>query len=346
MPEDAAGNSPRVEVRDLCKYFPVGRGLWGGERGLVKAVDGVSLAIERGETVGLVGESGSGKTTLGRLILRLLDASAGEVYFNGLNLAQLSVADMRVVRRRMQVVFQDPYSSLNPRLRAGATIAEGLRIHRMARGVELERRVAHLLDMVGLPASAARRYPSEFSGGQRQRIGIARALAVEPEFIVADEPVSALDVSVQAQIVNLLQDLQQELGPTYLFVSHDLGVVRHVADRVAVMYLGRIVELAPREALYSAPSHPYTRALLAAVPVPEPGARRGRTVLQGDVPNPADVPSGCPFHPRCPEREDRCIATVPELADVGDRQVACLLRQPPLKKNDKGTSSGASPELG
>jgi len=341
MTEDAAGSPPHLEVRDLCKHFPIQRGLWGGERGLVKAVDGVSLAIARGETVGLVGESGSGKTTLGRLILRLLDASAGEVYFNGLNLAQLSAAEMRSVRRRMQVVFQDPYSSLNPRLRAGATIAEGLRIHRLARGVELERRVAHLLDMVGLPASAARRYPSEFSGGQRQRIGIARALAVEPEFIVADEPVSALDVSVQAQIVNLLQDLQQELGLTYLFVSHDLGVVRHVADRVAVMYLGRIVELAPREALYTSPSHPYTRALLAAVPVPEPGARRGRAVLQGDVPNPADVPSGCPFHPRCPERQDRCIETVPELADVGDRQVACLLRQSPLEQNDTGTSGGA-----
>jgi peptide/nickel transport system ATP-binding protein/oligopeptide transport system ATP-binding protein len=228
----------------------------------------------------------------------------------------------------MQVVFQDPYSSLNPRLRAGEIIAEGLRIHSLARGADVHRQVARLLDLVGLPESAARRFPSEFSGGQRQRVGIARALAVRPEFVVADEPVSALDVSVQAQIINLLRDVQRELGLTYLFVSHDLGVVRHMADRVAVMYLGRVVELAPREALYTAPSHPYTRALLAAVPSARPGRRRGRAALRGDVPNPAAAPAGCPFQPRCPERQERCARMAPELSQMGDRQVACLLRQP------------------
>ena len=341
MAEGVDDTEIHVETRGLCKHFAVRRGLWGKAHAFVRAVDGVSLAIRRGETLGLVGESGSGKTTLGRLILRLLDASAGEVYFNRFDLAQLDGAALRALRRRMQIVFQDPYSSLNPRLRAGDIIAEGLRIHRLARGDEIGRRVARLLDRVGLPASAARRYPGEFSGGQRQRIGIARALAVEPEFIVADEPVSALDVSVQAQIINLLQDVQAEFGLTYLFVSHDLGVVRHVADRVAVMYLGRIVELAPREALYSAPSHPYTRALLAAIPVTEPGQRRGRAVLQGDVPSPAAVPPGCPFHPRCPERQDQCTKTRPELVDVGSRHVACLLRQPSPTQIDTGTSGGA-----
>ena len=328
MPRADAGG-PIVETRDLTRHFPVRRGAWGRVRGRVRAVDGVSLRVWPGETLGVVGESGCGKTTLGRLILRLLDATSGQAYFQGRNLADLDGRQLRSLRRQMQIVFQDPYSSLNPRMRVRTLLAEGLRIHDIARGHGVSERVAGLLDMVGLPAGAADRYPHEFSGGQRQRIGIARALAVNPAFIVADEPVSALDVSVQGQIVNLLQDLQRDLGLTYLFIAHDLGVIRHVADRVAVMYLGRIVELATRDQLFGSPSHPYTRALMSAVPVPDPGARRRRVVLGGDVPSPARVPPGCAFHPRCPEAVDRCRREVPGLADPGDgRRVACLLREP------------------
>ena len=318
-----------VETRGLTRHFAVRQGVWGKPTAHVRAVEDVSLRVRRGETLGVVGESGCGKTTLGRLILRLLDATSGEVYFKGRNLGDLEGQELRSLRRQMQIVFQDPYSSLNPRMRVGTLIGEGLKVHGLARGRQVAERVAELLEQVGLPASAAARYPHEFSGGQRQRVGIARALAVEPEFIVADEPVSALDVSVQAQIVNLLQDIQQDLGLTYLFIAHDLSVVRHIADRVAVMYLGRVVELATRDQLYDSPSHPYTRALLSAVPVPDPGARRTRVVLTGDVPSPSRVPSGCPFHPRCPEAIDACRRVVPELADPGDgRQVACLLRTP------------------
>ena len=335
---------PIVETRSLTRHFPVRRGVWGRPTAHVRAVEDVSLQILPGETLGVVGESGCGKTTLGRLILRLLDATSGEVYFRGRNLGELEARQMRNVRRRMQIVFQDPYSSLNPRMRVGTLIGEGLKVHGMARGRQVADRVEELLAMVGLSASAAERFPHEFSGGQRQRIGIARALAVKPEFVVADEPVSALDVSVQAQIVNLLQDIQQDLGLTYLFIAHDLSVVRHIADRVAVMYLGRVVELANRDQLYGAPTHPYTRALLSAVPVPNPDVRRQRVVLTGDVPSPSRVPSGCPFHPRCPEAIDACRREVPELADPGDgRRVACLLRVSSPEDGDSGGGFAPAP---
>ena len=321
--------APLVEVKGLKKYFPVRSGVWGRVQAQVKAVDGVDLVIYPGETLGVVGESGCSKTTLGRLILRLLEATEGQVLFEGVDLLKLGREEMRSRRRSMQIIFQDPYSSLNPRMTVGGIIGEALKVHGLAERDELQERVGGLLEMVGLSPSYARRYPREFSGGQRQRIGIARALAVSPRFIVADEPVSALDVSIQAQIINLLQDLQRDLGLTYMFVAHDLSVVRHIADRVAVMYLGRVVEIAPRETLYEQPSHPYTRALLSAVPVPDPQVARSRTVLEGDVPNPAAVPSGCPFHPRCPEREDICSRVVPHLVDLGNGHcTACLLRYP------------------
>ena len=317
-----------LEVRDLKKYFPIRRGLFSRVSGQVKAVDGVSFTVRRGETLGLVGESGCGKTTTGRVILRLAEATGGEVRFDGLDVLSLGRRALRAVRRRMQVIFQDPYSSLNPRMTVGGILAEALKVHGLAKGRALGERVAQLLETVGLSPDYARRYPHEFSGGQRQRIGIARALAVQPGFIVADEPVSALDVSIQAQILNLLQDLQGQFGLTDLFIAHDLSVVRHISDRVAVMYLGRIVEIAESRSLYEDPQHPYTRALLSAVPVPDPSVRRRRTVLEGETPNPADIPSGCPFHPRCPERVAECSRVVPELKDIGGGHlVSCILRQ-------------------
>jgi oligopeptide/dipeptide ABC transporter ATP-binding protein len=312
-----------LEIRDLRKHYPVRSGLLGRAREHVKAIDGVSLDVEDGETVGLVGESGCGKTTLGRCLVRLIEPTSGSIIFQGRELSALSAAAMREMRRRMQVIFQDPYASLNPRMRVGEIIGEGLRIHELAGRRERKARVVELLQRVGLRAEHYGRYPHEFSGGQRQRIGIARALAVNANFIVADEPVSALDVSIQVQILNMMLDLQQELGLTYLFISHDLRVVEHVSDRVAVMYLGKIVELAPAAELHRDARHPYTRALLSAVPMPDPARRGERIVLQGDVPSPINPPPGCSFHPRCPFAERRCTQVEPQLEFDGTHAVAC-----------------------
>ena len=319
--------SDLVEVHDLKVHFPIREGLvFERHVGDVKAVDGVSFTIRRGETLGLVGESGCGKTTVGRTLLRLLEPTEGRIVFDGRDLATLSGAELRRTRRRMQMVFQDPYSSLNPRQSVGAIVAEPLQVHGLADG-SAERKVAELLDVVGLPADAARRYPHQFSGGQRQRIGLARALALNPDFIVADEPVSARDVSIQAQIINRLEDLQREFDLTYLFIAHDLAVVRHISDRIAVMYLGGIVEISPALELYDAPLHPYTKALLSAVPIPDPAVerRRARILLAGDLPSPADPPAGCRFHTRCPfAQAERCPDEVPELRELQPgHTVAC-----------------------
>ncbi len=319
---DDAG--PLVEAAGLAKHFPIGRTLLGRPRAALRAVDGVSLAIAPGETLGLVGESGCGKSTLGRLLLRLLEPTAGDVRFEGRSILGLRGRELRALRRRMQIVFQDPYGSLNPRMRVGTIVREGLDIHRIGTRAERAARVAELLGLVGLDADAARRYPHEFSGGQRKRIGIARALAVDPRFVVADEAVSALDVSIQAQIVNLLGDLQRRLGLTLLFISHDLRIVEHVSARVAIMYLGRIVEVGTRADVYERPRHPYTRALLSAVPVPDPGRRHAREVLGGDVPSAIAAPAGCAFHPRCPHAIDVCRRETPALvAGKGGHAVAC-----------------------
>ena len=316
---------PLLEARDLRRHFVVSRGLGRGH-GVVQAVDGVSLDVARGETLGLVGESGCGKSTLARLLVRLVEPSAGSLRFEGRDIMALRGGALRALRRRLQIVFQDPYSSLNPRLTVGSALAEVLQVHGLARGAERDRRVGALLERVGLDPRQARAYPHELSGGQRQRVGIARALAVEPRLVVCDEPVSALDVSVQAQILNLLRDLQAELGLAYIFISHDLRVVRQTSHRVAVMYLGRIVESGEAEALFAAPRHPYTRALLSAVPAADPGARRGRVVLRGDVPDPERAPSGCRFHPRCPEALADCERRDPPLGLVASgHEVACLL---------------------
>jgi oligopeptide/dipeptide ABC transporter ATP-binding protein len=315
--------TPLLEVTDLRKYFTVRSGLLGRATEQVRAVDGVTLAVQAGETLGVAGESGCGKSTLGRLILRLLDPTAGTIRFGGEDLLALRGRALRRKRREMQIVFQDPYGSLNPRMRVGAIVGEGLEVHHLARGADARARVVALLEKVGLGADASERYPHEFSGGQRQRIGIARALAVEPRLIVADEPVSALDVSIQAQIVNLLQDLQADLGLTYVFIAHDLRVVEHISHRVAIMYVGRIVELADRVELYRNPRHPYTRALLSAVPVPDPAARRERIILPGDVPSPMHPPAGCRFHPRCPFAEARCRREEPVLTGRPEHAVAC-----------------------
>ena len=309
-------------MRDLVKHYPVSSGLLGRQVGLVRAVDGVSFTIRRGETLGLVGESGCGKTTTGRCILQLERPTSGSVRFEGQELTTLAPAALRSVRRRIQVIFQDPYSSLNPRMTVGQIVGEPLAVHGLVQEPAARTaRVQELLRQVGLLPQHGRRYPHELSGGQRQRVGIARALALEPALIICDEPVSALDVSIQAQIINLLEDLRRELGLTYLFVAHDLSVVRHISDRVAVMYLGRIVELADRQTLYEAPRHPYTKALLSAVPIPDPvvEASRERVVLGGEVPSPLHPPRGCAFHPRCPIAVEECQRTRPELREIGPR---------------------------
>jgi oligopeptide/dipeptide ABC transporter ATP-binding protein len=329
-PSRGAGADVVLRVDDLVKYFTVrSRGLARGTTKQVRAVDGVSLEVHRGETLGLVGESGCGKSTLARCIVRLYELTSGRVVFGGDDISALTRRQLRPYRRRMRLVFQDPYGSLNPRRRIGSIIAEPMVIHRTAQGDELKRRVRELMALVGLNPEHYNRFPGQFSGGQRQRVGIARALALRPELLVCDEPVSALDISIQAQIVNLLADVQDEIGLTYVFIAHDLSVVRHVSDRIAVMYLGKIVELAPAKELFARPRHPYTAALLAAAPVADPDAprHRRRAMLSGDVPSPIDPPSGCHFHPRCPRAEDRCAieepALIPRLGDGDGHPTAC-----------------------
>lgn len=313
-----------LEIRNLQKLFPIKRGLLNRVVGHVRAVEDVSFHIRKGETFGLVGESGCGKSTLGRVILQLQKATSGDVIFNGKSIQNMNGNELRQLRQEMQIIFQDPFGSLNPRFHVRDIIGEPLRVHTRMSSKEIDKRVVELMEMVGLDATRRNRYPHEFSGGQRQRIGIARSIALNPQFIVADEAVSALDVSVQSQVLNLLMRLQKELGLTFLFIAHGLNVVRHISDRVGVMYLGQIVEVAHTEELFSNPHHPYTAALLSAIPKPRPNQKRERIVLQGDVPSPANPPSGCRFHPRCMFAQDKCRVVMPELQTISpDRQVAC-----------------------
>lgn len=322
-----------IQIRDLTKEFPVKGGLLHRQVGTVRAVSGVSLDIDAGETVGLVGESGCGKTTLGRMLVRLLEPTSGSITFDGEDITHLKGRNLRPFRRRVQIIFQDPYGSLDPRAQVGNSIAEGLKVHGVSNEDERHERVVEMLELVGLKRAHVGRYPHEFSGGQRQRIGIARALILKPEFVVADEPVSALDVSVQAQVLNLLKEIQGELSLTLLFVAHNLAVVEHISDRVAVMYLGRVMEITDRDTLYRDPLHPYTQALLSAIPIPNPDRHRGRTILQGEIPSPINPPSGCHFHPRCPIAvEGLCDIDAPPLmaAATGDHhEAACWLRAGP-----------------
>jgi oligopeptide transport system ATP-binding protein len=319
-----------LKVEDLTMHFPIYRGVFQRQVGAVRAVDGVSFDVRRGETLGLVGESGCGKSTTGRTILQLYRPTAGSVHFDDVDLVNLKGEDLRKMRRKMQMIFQDPYASLNPRMTVSDIVGEPLMVHNVGTGKEIAERVQYLLEVVNLNPSFAGRYPHEFSGGQRQRIGVARALALQPSFIICDEPISALDVSIQAQVVNLLEDLQKQFNLTYLFIAHDLSMVRHISNRVAVMYLGVFVELADREALYSNPLHPYTQALLSAVPVPDPvaDAKRKRTILTGDVPSPANPPSGCRFRTRCPIAEAQCAESRPEFREIKPGHfVACFFAE-------------------
>jgi len=319
-------NAPLLQVKNLVKHFPVKGGLLQREVGKVHAVDGLSFDLTAGETLGVVGESGCGKSTMGRCLLRLIEPTSGEVWFEGKNVTAMGKSDLRAMARDMQIIFQDPYASLNPRMTVAAIIGEALTIHKLAPTKEAyQARIVELLETVGLSADHMRRYPHEFSGGQRQRIGIARALAVNPKLVVCDEAVSALDVSIQAQVINLLEDLQAQFGLTYIFIAHDLSVVEHISDRVAVMYLGRIVEIAPARDLYVTPRHPYTEALLSAVPIPDPTIKRKRIMLQGDVPSPINPPTGCHFHTRCPKAQHpRCSTEKPQLQQAADGHwVAC-----------------------
>lgn len=314
-----------LKVVDIKKFFPIRKGIFSTIAGYVRAVDGVSFTLSDGETLGLVGESGCGKTTAGRTIVNLIKATSGEIFLDDSpNLAALSYKDMFPYRRKIQIIFQDPYSSLNPRLTVGNIISEALTIHKLARGDEKRERVCDLLKMVGLQPDHYTKFPHEFSGGQRQRIGIARALAVDPEIIIADEPVSALDVSIQSQIINLLQELQEKKRLSYIFISHDLSVVGHISKNVAVMYLGKIVEFGSKSDVFNNPLHPYTKALLSAIPIPDPEKKRSRIILSGDVPSPVNPPSGCYFHPRCPERFDDCDKITPENFSAQNRLVSCL----------------------